>query len=149
MSDQTIPPARKKRADRSRSLVASVVPKHQQHKKIARVLALELAPAGRLSRYRVMWFSIDHSASAALAPHERLELGIAPGQPDIMILCLGRAHMLWIKAEGGMLSDAQQSFITEASMTGTRVGVVRDAAEALACLDEWQIPRARRVRGAA
>ena len=146
MSDQAIPSACEKRTDRSRSLVASVIPKHQRHEKIARVLALELAPAGRC-RHGVMWFSIDHSAFAVLAPHERLALGIVSGQPDIMIVCLGRAHILWIKAEDGMLSDAQQSFITEASMTGARVGVVCDAAEALACLDEWQIPRARRARG--
>ena len=95
-----------------------------------------------------MWYSIDHGASAALAPNERRALGFVSGQPDIIIVCLGRACMLWIKAEGGMLSDAQQSFITAVSMAGARVGVVRDTAEAIACLDEWQIPRARRVRGA-
>jgi hypothetical protein len=133
----------------SRPPVTSVVPKHQRRKKIARVLALELAPAGRRNRHGVMWFSIDHSATAAMAPHERLELGIALGQPDIFVLHCGRAHMLWMKAEGGMLSDAQQSFVTEVSLAGARVGVVCDAAEALACLDEWQIPRAQRVRGAA
>jgi hypothetical protein len=132
----------------SRSLATSVVPKHQRHKRIAGVLALELVPAVRVSRHGVMWYSIDHGASAVLAPNERRALGFVSGQPDIIIVCLGRACMLWIKAEGGMLSDAQQSFITAVSMAGARVGVVRDTAEAIACLDEWQIPRARRVRGA-
>ena len=50
-----------------------------------------------------MWFSIDHGLSAALTADELLALGVAPGQPDILIFHRGSGYMLWIKAEDGML----------------------------------------------
>jgi hypothetical protein len=50
-----------------------------------------------------------------------------------------------IKAEDRVLSDTQRSVAAAVLAAGGHVGVARDVDEALACLDAWGIPRARRL----
>lgn len=122
---------------------------HPIQSQIARVLTLEIAPAGKVSRAGVVWWSIDHANYAGEVPGVRLGRGIVAGIPDIFVLHRGMAHMIEIKADDGEMSDAQRSIAAAVLASGGRVGVARDATETLACLDQWQIPRNRRVRIAA
>jgi hypothetical protein len=65
--------------------------------------------------------------------------------PDLFVLHRGIAHMVEIKTEVGVLSDAQRAVAAAVLAAGGHVGVARNAEEALACLDAWGIPRARRL----
>ena len=113
-------------------LTSPVVREHPIQKRITDVLRLELAPPGNVSPAGV-----------------RIGRGIIDGILDMFVLHVGRAHMIEIKAEDGRLNDAQRSVAAAVLAAGGRVGVVRDENETLACLDRWQIPRARRVRALA
>jgi hypothetical protein len=130
-------------------LSAPVVREHPIQSQIARVLTIELAPAGKVSAAGVVWFSIDHANYAGEVPGVRLGRGIIAGILDTFVLWRGLAHMIEIKAADGELSDAQRSVAAAVLASGGRVGVARDATETLACLDQWQIPRKHRVRIAA
>ena len=61
------------------------------------------------------------------------------------VLHRGIAHMLEVKADDGVLSDAQRAVAAALLAARGHVGVARDAEEALACLDAWGISRARRM----
>jgi hypothetical protein len=130
-------------------LTAPIVREHPAQKQIADVLRIEIAPAGKVSRFGVVWYSIDHAAYSGEVPGVRIGRGIIAGIPDVFVLHRGRAHMIEVKAEDGELSVSQRSVAAAVLASGGRVGVARDATETLACLDEWQIPRNRRVREAA
>jgi len=130
-------------------LTAPVVREHPLHKQIADVFRLELAPPGRVSRDGVVWWAVDISAYAGVAPGLRTTRGVIAGIPDLFVLHRGKAHMLEIKAADGVLSNAQQAVAAAVLAGGGLVGVVRTAAEALGCLDAWRIPRNRRVKVAA
>jgi hypothetical protein len=130
-------------------LTAPIVREHPIQKQVADVLRIEIAPPGKVSRHGVVWFSIDHANYAGEVPGIRVGRGIIAGIPDTFVLHRGRAHVIEIKAEDGELSTAQQSVAAAVLAAGGRVGVARDASETLACLDQWEIPRARRVREAA
>ena len=130
-------------------LTAPIVREHPIQKQIADVLRIEIAPAGKVSKLGVVWWSIDHANYAGEVPGVRIGRGIIAGIPDTFVLHCGRAHLIEIKAEDGELSVAQRSVAAAVLASGGRVGVARDATEVLACLDEWQIPRNRRVTEAA
>ena len=130
-------------------LTAPIVREHPIQKQVADVLRLEIAPPGKVSRFGVVWFAIDHANYAGEVPGVRIGRGIVAGIPDTFVLYRGLAHLIEIKAEDGELSAAQQSVAAAVLASGGRVGVARDATETLACIDQWQIPRNRRVREAA
>jgi hypothetical protein len=130
-------------------LTAPVVPEHPRQKAIAHMLRLELAPAGKVSRHGVVWYSIDHANYAGEVPGVRLDRGIIAGILDTFLLYAGRAHLIEIKTDAGELSAAQQSVASAVLVAGGKVGIVRDHIETLACLDEWKIPRSGKFRGAA
>jgi hypothetical protein len=130
-------------------LTAPIVREHPIQKQIADVLRLEIAPPGKVSKAGVVWWSIDHANYAGEVPGVRVARGIIAGLPDTFVLWRGIAHLIEIKADDGELSDAQQSVIAAVLAAYGRVGVVRDAAETLGCLDQWAIPRNRRVSVAA
>jgi hypothetical protein len=127
-------------------LKAPVVPEHPLQKQICDVLRIEIAPPGKVSRFGVCWYSIDHANYAGEVPGIRVGRGIIAGILDTFILYQGRAYLIEIKTVVGELSPAQQSVCAAVLASGGRVGLVRDALETLVCLDEWQIPRAGRVR---
>ena len=127
-------------------LVGPVPREHPLQRTIAKVLALELAPAGRLSPKGVCWFAIEHANYAGSVP-ERAGRGVVAGIPDTFVLHRGKAHFIEVKADDGELRETQQEMAAAILGAGGRVGVARDAAEVLQCLDEWQIPRHGRVKG--
>lgn len=118
-------------------------------KTIADVLRIEVAPPGKLSKHGVVWWSIDHAAYSGEVPGVRIGRGIIAGIPDLFVLHLGHAFMIEIKTVEGELSDSQRSVISAVLGAAGRVGVARTAWEVLACLDQWNIPRHRRVKQAA
>jgi hypothetical protein len=126
-------------------LKAPVVREHPLQKQIADTLRIELAPPGKVSPHGVVWWAIDHANYAGEVPGVRVGRGIIAGIQDLFILYRGRAYHPEIKAVDGALSEAQQSVCSAVLAAGGRVAVVRDADEMLVCLDEWGIPRARRV----
>jgi hypothetical protein len=127
-------------------LTAPIVREHPFQAQIAGVLRIEIAPPGKVSRAGVIWWAVDHANYAGEVPGIRIGRGIIAGIPDTFVLYRGRAHHIEIKAEDGALSDAQQSVGTAILFAGGHFGIARSAAEVLDLLDEWQIPRNRRVR---
>lgn len=130
-------------------LTAPIVREHPLQKQIADVLRLEIAPPGKVSRHGVVWWCVDHANYAGEVPGIRVGRGIIAGVPDVLILHLGAAFMIEIKAEDGELSDAQRAVLCAVLAARGRVAVARDAGEVIETLDYWKIPRARRVKEAA
>jgi hypothetical protein len=125
-------------------LTAPATREHPLQKQIADVLRIEIAPPGKVSKSGVVWWSADIADYGGSVPGVRVGRGLIAGVPDVFVLWRGLAHFLEIKTEAGELSPAQQSVGTALLVAGGRIGVARDAAEVLACLDSWAIPRARR-----
>ena len=130
-------------------LIQPVVREHPIQKQICDTLRLEVAPPGKVSRFGVVWWAIDHANYAGEVPGVRVGRGIIAGIQDLFILYRGRAYLPEIKAADGALSEPQQSVCAAVLAAGGRTAVVRDADELLACLDVWGIPRNRRVMVAA
>lgn len=126
-------------------LKAPVVREHPLQKQIADTLRIEVAPPGKVSRFGVVWWSIDHANYAGEVPGIRVGRGIVAGIQDTFILWSGRAYLVEIKTLDGELSLPQQSIMSAVLAGGGRVGVVRDADEMLEFFDTWGIPRAKRV----
>jgi hypothetical protein len=122
---------------------------HERQTAICDALRLEIAPPGKVSKAGVCWFAIDHANYAGEVPGIRIARGIVAGVLDLIFLYRGLAHWIELKTEEGELSLAQQSVATAVLIAGCQVGVARDLGEVLACLDQWKVPRARRVREAA
>jgi hypothetical protein len=129
-------------------LTPPVVAEHPLQAQLAKVLRLEIGPPGKVSAAGVVWYSIDHANYAGEVPGVRIARGIIAGILDTFVLYRGTAHFIEIKTEApdAELSEHQRSVGTALLAAGGRVGVARDAAELLGCLDAWAIPRARRVR---
>jgi hypothetical protein len=130
-------------------LTRPVVREHPLQKQICDVLRIEIAPPGKVSAAGVVWFAIDHANFAGEVPGIRIGRGIIAGISDLFVLYRGITHFAEIKADDGQLSVPQQSVAAAVIAAQGRVGVVRDGDEMLDCLDQWEIPRARRVRQAA
>lgn len=130
-------------------LEAPRVPEFALHEQIADAFRLELAPAGRISKDGVVFWSVDIAAYSGSAPGIRTRRGVVAGIPDMIVLYRGRAYFIEIKAEDGSVSPAQRDVAFAILACGSRYAVVRSAAEALACLDAWEIPHAKRIRGVA
>lgn len=124
-------------------------PEHSLQKQINDVLCIEIAPAGKVSPFGVVWWCVDHANYAGEIPGIRVGRGIIAGIPDLLLLHLGAAFLIEIKAEDGELSDAQRGVLAAVLAARGRVAVARDAWEVLTILDYWKIPRSRRVVEAA
>jgi hypothetical protein len=126
-------------------LTAPTILEHPLQAQIAKLLTIEIAPAGKVSKFGVCWFSIDHANYGGEVPGVRIGRGIIAGIPDVFVLYRGRTHYIELKTLDGQLSDAQKSVATAVTVAGGRVGIATCAEHVLACLDEWQIPRHRRT----
>ena len=126
-------------------LTAPTIREHSRHRQIADVLRLELAPAGKISRDGVVWYSTDHADFAGNVPGIRMTRGIIAGLPDTILLYQGHAYYMEIKIENGVMSDPQRAVATALLAANCNYAVVRNAADVLRCLDAWAIPRARRT----
>jgi hypothetical protein len=128
-------------------IVAPVVREPILHKQIADTFRLEIAAPLRRSKDGVIWFSIDIAGYVGAVPGIRTSRGVVAGVPDIIVLFGPHAHWIEVKALDGSLSPAQAAGATELLRNGCRYGVATSAADALALLDAWEIPRAHRIRG--
>lgn len=126
-------------------LTPPTVLEHPLQAQIAKLLTIEIAPAGKVSKHGVVWFSIDHANYAGEVPGVRIGRGIIAGIPDTFVLYRGRVFFIEIKTPTGEFSTEQESVAAAISVAGGRVGVARSAEEVLACIDEWEIPRHRRT----
>lgn len=128
-------------------LVAPRVPESNLHKQIADTLRIELAAPRYFSREGVTWFSVDMAAYAGAVPGIRSGRGCIAGVADIHVYYRGRVFLIEVKADDGVLSPAQTEFAATCTACGVPIGFARTAGEALALLDQWDIPRAHRIRG--
>jgi hypothetical protein len=138
-------PAARRRASPYR-LVGERVPEHKSQRGICSVLRLELAREGHVSPHGVVWFCVDHANFGGKVPGTRQARGIIAGLPDLWVLHLGRAFGIELKAADGEMSEPQREFAHAMLRTDSRYSVARDERDVLRILDEWQIPRANRVR---
>jgi hypothetical protein len=136
-------------ARRQFRLTPPQVPEHAMQRIMAKMFALEIAPAGRVSEAGVCWFSIDMSNYAGEVPGIRIGRGIVAGVPDVLILFHGCSYWIELKTDTGILDDPQRSMAATLLLSGCRIGVARDEREAIALLDTWEIPRKHRIRLAA
>jgi hypothetical protein len=127
-------------------LVAPIVREHPIQATIAKVLTMEIAPAGKVSAHGVCWFAIDHANFAGEVPGVRIGRGIIAGVLDTFVLWRGLTHFIEVKADDGELSDHQRSVAAAVIAAQGRVGVARDWVEVLACVDTWGIPRKHRIK---
>jgi hypothetical protein len=126
-------------------LIAPKVLEHPLQAQITKLLTIEIAPPGKVSKGGVCWFSIDHANYAGEVPGVRIGRGIIAGILDTFVLYRGRTHYIELKTIDGQLTDEQKSVATAVVVAGGRVGIATCAEHVLACLDEWQIPRNRRT----
>lgn len=123
---------------------------HAIQKQIADVLKLEIAPAGKVSRYGVVWWAVDHANYAGEVPGIRISRGIIAGLSDLFFLHVGRAHFIELKEPtAGELSEPQKSVLAALFAASGSIGVATSPEEVLRLLDAWAIPRNRRVAFAA
>jgi hypothetical protein len=122
-----------------------VVPEHSIQSVMARTLAIEIAPAGKLSRFGAVWFSVDHANYAGEVPGIRVGRGIIEGVPDVFVFFRGSCFMIELKAEGGTLSDGQRATLAAVSLAGIKCAVCDSVDRVLRALDHWGIPRKRVV----
>lgn len=130
---------------RRKLLVAPVLREPVLHRQLADLLKKEIGPAGKVSFAGVTWWSVDIAGYVGRVPGLRTARGVIAGIPDIDISWLGRAYRIELKAMDGRLSPDQCQLATTILSTGARWAVVRSADELLQVLDEWEIPRARRL----
>lgn len=126
-------------------LTAPRVLEHPRQKQIADVMRLEVAPAGKVSKHGVCWYSIDHANFAGEVPGLRMQRGICAGILDMFLLYRGRGYFIEIKTDDGELSAAQQSVASALLVAGGRVGIALDARDVMALLDSWGVPRNHRI----
>jgi hypothetical protein len=125
-------------------LTHPVVPEHAEQAAVNGMLAREIAPAGKVSRDGVVWFSVDVAMFFGDIPGAGR--GIVDGLPDLWFLWNGGAYLIELKARDGALSEAQKAFIAAGLCAAIHVGVACDVPGVLNLLDSWGIPRKRRVR---
>jgi hypothetical protein len=128
------------------SLTMPVASEWDLQKLFADCLRLEFGPPGRLNKQGVLWFSVDIANSASSAPGARVGRGIIDGIPDTFIFYRGRGHLVEIKKPiTGLLSDAQKEVLAHAFLNGCRVAIVDNEDDLMRAIDEWEIPRRRRM----
>lgn len=128
-------------------LTAPIVREPVLHKQIADAFRIEIAAPGRISKEGVVFWSVDIAAYSGSVPGIRTSRGIIAGIPDIIVLFEGRAHFIEVKAEDGLLSEAQRAVGSAILLSRCCYGIATDAMEAIRLLDNWDIPRAHRLRG--
>ena len=94
---------------------------HPLQKQIADALRFEIAPAGKVSRDGVVWWSIDHANYGSDVPGIRVGRGLIAGIPDLFVLHRGVAHMIEVKAQDGVRQPPERlrpNLLTSASTCG-------------------------------
>jgi hypothetical protein len=131
------------------ALTEEHIGEHSIQRTVVGVLRLEIGAEGKISPDGVTWFCVDHATGDYETLGQRTGRGIPNGIFDVVVLYQARAYWIELKSRDGTLSDPQRSMAATLLLSGCRIGVARDEGEVLACLDEWSIPRKRRVKIAA
>lgn len=126
-------------------LTQPVVREHPIQRDIVKVLTMELAAPGKVSRGGVVWWAVDHANYGGEIPGTRIGRGIIAGIPDLFILHAGRGYFIEIKAVDGSVSEPQRAVLLAVLAAGGRCGVACSYSDTLRLLDGWGIPRAGRV----
>jgi len=126
-------------------LYAPVIREHPLQAQVAKLLTIEIAPPGKVSKHGVVWFAVDHANYAGEVPGVRVGRGIIAGLADLWFIYRGLIHCIELKAIDGALTPEQQSVAIAITIAGARVGIAMCAEDVLVCLDEWRIPRHRRT----
>lgn len=127
-------------------LTSPVVREHPLQAEMCRVLRIEVAPPGKVSRDGVVWWACDIADYGGSVPGTRIGRGLIAGVPDLFFLFRGRAGLIEIKASDGIMGVAQQALGSALLFAGGRIGIARTCEELLLILDEWGFPRSRRVQ---
>lgn len=131
-------------------LTPPVVREHPLQAALAKILRLEIAPAGKLSSHGACWWAVDHASYHGEVPGARMERGVVAGLPDNWFAWQpGRMGVVELKAADGTLSPAQQERLPILAQAGYFVAICCDTWQVLQVLDAWGVPRARRTRPAA
>jgi hypothetical protein len=69
--------------------------------------------------------------------------GVRSGLPDVVLIHDGKVFGLELKAPGGKLSPAQTSAHEQLRAAGCEVATAVGIAEAVACLERWQLLKGR------
>ena len=133
-------------ARRQFKLEMPTIPEHSIQRTMTKVLTIEIAPAGKLSKFGALWFSVDHANYAGEVPGIRLGRGIVAGIPDVFILYRGKCYLIELKSEDGSLTEEQKATLAAARLAGVEVACCTTMDQILQTLDVWQIPRNRRLK---
>ena len=123
-------------------LTEPVVREHPRQRAITDLFRLEFCREG----HAMASISTDISAYGGEVPGARVGRGVIAGIADMWLLYRGRAYMIEIKADDGIISVPQREMAIAAVSVGCRYGIARNPDEALRLVDEWAIPRAGRTR---
>ena len=91
------------------------------------------------------WFSIDHANYAGEVPGIRIGRGIIAGIPDVFVFFRGLGHVIELKAEGGELTEPQKATLAAALLNGIKTAICETEDQVMDVLDQWGIPRNRRL----
>jgi hypothetical protein len=141
------PVAKKKRAR----------PEDALHLAVRGYLEAVIAPPGRISRDRVMWWTnenrnvgreIETSNGRRVNPTAiaNKRRGAVAGVPDIQIQWPGGTLFVELKAPNGVLSAEQARMHPELRQTGAGVVVARSVDQVAAALEAWRVPCRERRR---
>jgi hypothetical protein len=118
---------------------------HPMQTRVVGTLRLELAPAGKVSSWGVVWWCVDHANYGGEIPGIRLGRGIIAGIPDLFILWRGRGYFIELKATDGLVRAPQQAVMSAILAGGGHCGIACSEWDVLRLVDAWHIPRAGRV----
>lgn len=131
-------------------------PEDLLHFAVAKYLRRAIAHEGQASRHGATWRSeearnvgknitTNRGKSINLEAINRKARGCIAGVPDIEIIYQGRCHRIELKAEAGVLSEAQIAYHRILKECGARVVVCRSVEEVQAAIEGWGIPLTARV----
>jgi hypothetical protein len=109
-----------------------VAPKEETiHRAIVSHLAHRAVPG------TVWWHTPNGEARHAATGGKLRALGTRRGMPDLMFLKAGTLYALELKRDGGKVSDAQRSTLSELEAAGAVVAISYGLDDALWRLGEW------------
>jgi len=74
-------------------------------------------------------------------------LGVVRGAPDLLLWHAGKSYALELKADSGKLRESQVEMLRRLSEAGVATAVCHGLDEAIACLERWELLRAKAAIG--
>jgi hypothetical protein len=111
------------------------------HLSVAAMLRMLIGPEGETNALGVIWYTVEHrNARNAIEGAKRKKRGVVPGLPDIYTHFAGATHLIEMKDDDGVLSDAQKKRHPELRRAGLTVDIARTVPEVVASLEARGIP---------